>query len=145
MKISNFKLKFQASQITDFDSPIIIDKIITTLQNKKYQISEVTDKGIKFGFNPFKLAWNFKAPYILDEGCFEIIKSDQGTVVILNYSINILYFFLFLTTFIIFLLIQNEYFVMLFFSIVFLIIGVSQYTITQNVGKELLKEVLTEN
>lgn len=145
MKIQNFKLKFQTSQITHFATPIIIGKILAKLQDKKYQISSSTDKSITFRWNPFKLVWNFQAPSILDGGVFEITQSEQGTIVVLNYFINTLYPLLIITAFATFFIIQGEYFGILFFGAFFLAVGVYQYTTTKNIGKKLLNEVLTND
>lgn len=82
MKIHNFKLKFQTSQITHFATPIIVGKILAKLQDKKYQISSSTDKSITFRWDSFKLVWNFQAPYILDEGVFEFTKSEKNRLLI---------------------------------------------------------------
>src|ERR1700733_6532367 len=140
MKIPSFKLKFQTSQITDFDTPIITGKILVKLQNKKYQICAVTDNSITFRWDPFRLVWNFQAPYLLDGGDFEITKSEQGTIVVLNYSINTLYPLFIITAMMTILIIQGEYFGILFFGIFFLIAATHQYITTKKVGKELLSD-----
>lgn len=142
MKTPNFKLKFQTSQITNLASPIIINKIITKLQDKKY---EITERRITFERNSFQLVPNFKAPYILDGGNFEIIKSEQETVVVLSYFINVLYSLLIIIALITFATIQGEYFDIFFFGTFYLIARTFQYTITKNAGRDLLRNILTED
>lgn len=144
MKASSFKLEFQTSQKTNFATPIIVSKILAKLQDKKYELCEVTDKRITFKWSILRFVWNFKAPYILDGGDFEITKSEQGTIVVLNYFINTLSYLLIFFALGIFLVIQGEYFAILFFGIFFLIATVFQYNTTKNVGKELLNDMLIE-
>ena len=145
MKIPNFKLRFQTSQITVVAATIIIKKILEKLEDKKYQIRAVTDTKVAFGWDPFRWVWNFQAPYILDGGNFEITKSEKGSIVVLNYFIDTLYPLLIITAFVTFFTIQGEYFGILFFGTFFLIAGTYQYFTTKNVGKELLNSVLTED
>ncbi len=78
MKISKFRFKFQISKKTDFPTSIIVEKILAKLKNKKYSILDVTDNSITFEKNPFRLVWNFQAPYILDEGDFKIYQIRAG-------------------------------------------------------------------
>jgi|SRR5882672_7553415 len=145
MKILDFKLRFQTSQITNLAAPIVISNILTKLKDKKYQVLNVTDRNITFKWNSFKLVSNFKAPYILDGGNFEITESEQGTVVVLNYFINTLYSLLIIILLITFVTIQGEYFGIFFFGIFYLIAATFQYTITKNAGKELLRNILIED
>jgi hypothetical protein len=114
MKTSNFKLKFQTSQKTDFAGAIIVSKILAKLEEEKYDISKVTDKSIAFKQSPFRLLWNFQAPYILDGGNFEIKRSEQETIVVLHYFINILNYLLIWVALVIFLITQGEYSAILF-------------------------------
>jgi hypothetical protein len=145
MKIPKFRFKFQASQKTDFSNPIIVEKILAKLKDKKYIILGVTDNTITFERNPFRLVWNFQAPYILDEGDFKITKSEQGTIVVLNYFFNILYLIAISTAFVVFCIINGLFFGALFFGLFYLIAGVFQYNTTKNVGEELLNDILTED
>jgi len=145
MKTSNFKLKFQTSQITNCTSPITISKILTKLQNKKYEICEITDTNITFKWSTFRLVSNSNALYILDGGEFEISKSEEGTIVILSYFINTWYYLIIIIAFITFLVIQGAYFGILFFGIFFLMAAGFQYTITKNAGEELLTDMLDED
>jgi len=145
MKLPNFKLKFQISQTTSFDTPTIIDKILTKLENKKYQIRAVTDNTITFRWNPFRLVWNFQAPFLLDGGDFEIAKTAQGAIVVLNYYINVLYPLLIIIGFMTVLITDGDYSDISFFGIFFLLAGAFQYITTKSVGKELLRDILTEH
>jgi hypothetical protein len=145
MKISKFRFEFQASQKTDFSAPVIVEKILTKLKDKKYCIDEATDNSITFEWNPFRLVWNFQAPYILDGGDFKITKSEQGTIVILNYFHNILYQLAVLTMLITICIVQGLFIGVLFFGLFYLIAGVFQYNTTKNVGRELLSDILTED
>ncbi|MDB5132344.1 MAG: hypothetical protein JWR02_2093 [Mucilaginibacter sp.] len=145
MNIPNFKLTFQTSQITSFATPIVVGRILTKLQNKKYQICSTTDNSITFRWNPFRLLWNFQAPYVLDGGVVEITKLEKETIVVLNYYINTLYSLLVFTALITGIIIQGDYIAILFFGILFLTAGVYQYYTTKRVGKELLNYILTEN
>lgn len=138
----SFKLKFQTSQITHLPALDISEKIIKKLKDKKYEIEEVSDQNIIFGRPLFELVWNFEAPYILDGGDFEITKSEKGTTIILNYFIKTFYPILIFTLLMTFMLIREEYFGLLFFAIFFLITGTIQFFTTQNVGKELLKDII---
>ena len=143
MKTSSFKFKFQTSQKTNFGSAIIVNKIIARLQDEKYDISKVTDKSISFKRSPFRLVWNFQAPYILDGGNFEISKSEQETIVVLHYFINILYYLLIWISLAIFLINQGEYSAILFFGAFILIAAFFQYNVSKNVGKDLLNDILS--
>ena len=42
----SFKLKFQISQTTKLDNTIIIDKIVTKLNQKKYEVLEIKTSGM---------------------------------------------------------------------------------------------------
>jgi hypothetical protein len=142
MNISSFKLKFQISQTTHFATSNVIDRILVRLQDKKYQISNVTNSSVRFGQNTSKLVWNFKAPYVLDGGNFEITRSEQETVVVLSYFINVLPSLLIIIALLIFVVIQGEYFGIFFFGLFYIIAGSFQYTITKSAGRELLTSVL---
>ena len=145
MKISNFKLKFKTSQTTNLNTSVIINKILTELRDKKYEIQEVTTESVVFKWNQFRLVPNYKAGYILDGGNFEIIKSDQETVVVLSYFINILYSLIIIAALITFVILQGEYFGIFFFGIFYLIAASFQYTMTKNAGIELLRNIFTED
>ena len=143
MKTSSLKFKFQTSQKTNFGSAIIVNKIIARLQDEKYDISKVTDKSISFERSPFRLVWNFQAPYILDGGNFEISKSEHETIVVLHYFINIFYYFLIWIALAIFLINQGEYSAILFFGAFILIGAFFQYNVSKNVSKDLLNDILS--
>jgi hypothetical protein len=78
---------------------MVIFNIRSKLQEKGYEISTLPDKSLSFRFPPFKIVWNFQAPYILDGGAFKVTETSEGTIVTLDYFINTLYPLLFFTFF----------------------------------------------
>ena len=142
MKTPNFKLRFQTSQQTNLNSPIIVSKILVKLEDKKYEICKVTDKSVTFKWNPFRPVWNFQAPYILDGGNFEITKSEAGSIVVLNYFINPVSYILIWFGLVILLITEGQYLGILFLGTLILIFAIVQYNVTKNEGEDLLSDIL---
>jgi len=138
-----FRLKFQTSQTTQLDKTIILEKIITKLNDKKYEVLEVKDDVITFGRPFFELMWRHEAPYILDGGSFNVIALEKEKTVVLNYYINTFFPLLVFGAFITFILIQEFYEGLFFFGAFFLITGLIQFFTSKNVGKKLLNDILT--
>jgi len=145
MKIPTFKISFETSQITDLATELVIFNIRSKLREGGYEILTLPDKSLSFKFPPFKFVWNFEAPYILDGGVFKISLTEQGTVVTLSYFINMLYPLLVFSVFITGIIIEGEYWAILFFGVIIFVASVFQYFTTKNVGKKLLSSILTEN
>lgn len=80
MGSSNFKLKCEISQNTMIDLALIHERIIAELQKKKYQIIEQTDQTISFDDSRPRFEIRGMSSSKLDEGIFELIKSDQNTL-----------------------------------------------------------------
>jgi hypothetical protein len=144
MKTPKFRLSFQTSQVTDLEPSLLLGKIAAKLEDKKYVIREVTTNMVRFSWDPWKLVWNFQAPYILDGGNFEITNSETGTIVVLNYFVNGLYPLLIITTMLTFMTVHGDYWGISFFGLFFLVAATFQYFTTKNVGKDLLRDILRE-
>lgn len=145
MKTPSFKISFQTSQTTDLPNELIVFNIRSKLRAEGYEILTLPDKSLSFKFPPFKFVWNFEAPYILDGGVFKISQTEQGTMVTLSYFVNMLYsllVFIFLTTVVI---IDGEYWAILFFGTFFFAASIFQYFTSKNVGKKLLTSIVAES
>lgn len=139
----SFKLKFQTSQTTHLDDAIILEKIVTILNNKKYEVLEIKGNSVTFGRPFFELVWNHEVPYILDGGNFMIEKSESETIVVLDYFIKTLYPLIISIAFLMYMVYIELYEGLLFFGTFFLITGTYQFFATKNVGKKLLNNILT--
>lgn len=138
----SLKLKFQTTQTTHLEASIISKRILRKLEDKKYEIKEVSNSTIVFGRPIFELVWNFEVPHILDGGSFELIESENGITVVLNYFIKTFYLILIFTSISIFLINLAEYMALLLFGLFFLFTGIIQFFTTRNVGQKLLKEII---
>lgn len=144
MGYKNFRIEFQTSQITNLSASVIREKIFAKLNDKKYVVEDDENNTITFGRELFELVWSFEAPYILDGGCFEIIESEKGIIVVLNYFLKTLYFLLMVIIFMILLISNQLYTGIFFFTTFFLCIGIYQFFTTKNVGEKLLRDILTD-
>jgi hypothetical protein len=79
------KVNCKVSQSTTIDPKIIIGRIQLKLQDKRYDILEVTGNSVKFYDDPWVLRWRHQQVRTLDGGSFKI----DNKLVILNYYLNL--------------------------------------------------------
>jgi hypothetical protein len=136
------KLRFQVSQSTNHEPPIIIDSILLKLKDKKYNVIDVTDSSVKFKERPWVIMSNFRATMRLDGGRFEIGVSDNGMLVSLHYYYNLLTILLALTILEIFTISDGVYEGSIFFALFFFISSIIQIVISKGVAKRMLSEIV---
>jgi hypothetical protein len=136
------KLRFKVSQSTILEPPIVIERIHLKLNDKKYNVIEVTDNTVIFKERPWVLMWNFQAARRLDGGHFEIDLSNNGQSVSLNYYINLLPLLVAITLLEIFTIRDRIYDASIFFGVFFLIAGFIQTIVVRGVARQMLREIL---
>jgi hypothetical protein len=144
MNIPTFKIRFETSQTTDLATEMVIFNIRSKLREEGYEILTLPDKSLSFKFPPFKFVWSHQAPYILSGGVFEVRATTEGTIVTLDYFINMLSQLLIFTFLVTAIIIDGEYWAILFFGTFFFVASIFQYFTTKNVGKKLLNSILAE-
>jgi len=139
------KLNFHISRKSNLETPIIIYRVLSKLNDQNYFIDTVTDNRVIFDDEPWKLIWNFQSVRRLDGGEFEINTSANGTITSFNYHLNILSPLLMLAALTVFFLIQGMYEGILFFC-AFYLIAIAAHIITlKSVARRMLEEIFNED
>jgi len=83
------KLKFKISEPTDIESEIIIKRVVTILEHKKYDLTNITSDVVEFYESPWKLMWNFEAVNRFSGGKFEICSIGGVKSVKFTYYLSV--------------------------------------------------------
>jgi len=139
------KMKFHVSQITTLDPKIINGLILLKLRDRKYDVLEATDNGVKFYDNPWVLRWNFQQVRRLDGGIFKIDTSNNCTSVILNYHLSLWQPLIAVSIPVIGAIIEGAYEGTIFFVIFLTIALFIQTIISKSVARDMLMAILNED
>ena len=140
------KLRFQASQNSALEPSAVIERIVSLLKDKEYQVKEVTDTSIIFSDNPWALRWSHQNLRRLDGGRFKIEVLSSGTLVSLATYWNLLPFLLiFVALITIPAIFAHDYLPAIIFSLFFTIAFALQRVASNDATREMLKNALDEN
>jgi hypothetical protein len=138
------KLKFQVSQSTDLQPPVIIERILLKLRDYTYSVIDVADNSVSFKERPWRLMSNIQAARRLDGGQFEIEVSNNRISLCLHYYLDLLPLLLLVAALEIVTIYNGVYEGTIFFAVFFFIAGLIQIAVSKGAANGMLKEILGE-
>lgn len=133
------KLKFQIAETTNLDPQILIDRICTMLEKRKYRINSKNGYTVRFDDYAPRLKWRNASR--VDEGVFEISITDNTITIRLTYYINLIFELILIPITVLFGAIVNyvTFFIPIGISMMFL----SRLISVKQAAKQMIFDVVT--
>ncbi len=135
------KIRFKTTQSTTLAPNVLIGKIVSTLDQRNYRVTNINSNIVEFNDNPWKLMWNHEAVKRFDGGKFEATISGNNTLITFSWYRSLWSQILILAAPSIALISDGDYYVPLYFLAFYLIAITINILMLRGIARDTLQGI----